>query len=156
MAERPTDEELKRFHKWFGAEANNRCWNLCEQKERTHAEVGEMLDTAHVSAYHWRSIGTELNNKRAAMLLGLAYALANVGDLALQYARESFDYFTTTQCPDWELAFAYAILANAQRAAGQLDDFAISYARAAELGNAIADDEDKSIFMASFSVIPTP
>jgi len=114
-----------------------------------------MLDAAHASALHWRRIGTELNVARAEMLLGHVHALLGHGDLALRHAGASFAYFIARDCPDWERAFAHAVLANAAAAAGNVDLHRRHYAVAKEIGAALSNAEERRMFEATFRRIPT-
>nr|MBI2905052.1 hypothetical protein [Chloroflexota bacterium] len=115
-----------------------------------------MLNAAHASAFHWDKVGTELNSARAKMLLGHLHAALGHGQLALDYAHESCRYLVDHDPPDWELAFAHAVLAHAAFAAGETGLQRENYARAEELGEAIADPEDKDIFFKTFKLIPKP
>lgn len=115
-----------------------------------------MLNAAHASAYHWSKIGTDLNQARARMLLGHVHAELGMGATALAYARASFEYLAAHNPPDWEIAFAHAVLAHAAAAAGEADLHQRHFARADELGRAIADPEDREIFLKTFNAIPAP
>jgi len=155
MAERPAADDIAKWHRWFAIECNNRAWQLAEQADRSARETDEMLETAHAAALHWRAVGTELHVIRARLLL--AHVLALVDDrLAMAHARASFDHLTSRSRPDWELAFAHAVLANAARVSGERTLHERHYREAARLGDAIAGAEDKRIFMASFVRIPAP
>lgn len=156
MDGKPSNEEIAKWHRWFGIECNNRAWELAEAPARTPEEAQELLHAAHASAWHWNRIGTPLNAARAQMLLGQAHALSGDGQLALQYAKASYAYFTTHESPDWELAFAHAVLANAARAAGEGALHAQHYREAARLGAAIGAAADREIFMRTFDQIPEP
>lgn len=109
-----------------------------------------MLHAAHAAAWHWARVGTALNEARANMLLGMAHGLADDGNLALRYARLSFNYFNEHDAPVWEQAFAHATLAAAASAAGDRDLHAEHYAEAARLGDSIADAEDREVFLRTF------
>ena len=89
------------------------------------------------------------------MLLGMAHALAGDGPLALRYAMLAFNYFNEHEAPDWEQAFAHATLAAAAHAAGNLELHGEHYAEATRLGEAIADPEDRAVFMKSFARVPS-
>jgi hypothetical protein len=115
-----------------------------------------MIDAAHAAALHWGKIGTERNAALAQMLLGHAYAVAGQGGIALAHARRYFEYISSNHSADWELAFAHAILASAAHAAGDGDTHAQHYREAARIGEALADPEDKEIFMGTFRRIPRP
>jgi len=155
----PTDlspDEIARSHRWHAIECNNIAWTLSDLPARTAPQAEEMLNAAHASAFHWGKVGTELNRARAAMLLGHVYAALGLGQAALTYAQQSYDYLAAHEPPDWELAFAHAILAHAAFAAGEDERHQEYYARAQELGQAIADPEDKEIFFHTFNLIPSP
>ena len=103
-------EEIARSHRWHAVECNNVAWELAALPDRTNVQDEEMLDAAHASAFHWAKIGNELNRARARMLLGHVYAALGDGKPALAYAQRSYDYLAAQEPPDWELAFAHAIL----------------------------------------------
>jgi hypothetical protein len=155
----PTDlspEEIARSHRWHAMECNNLAWLLCDQPTRTSIQNEEMLNAAHASAFHWAKVGTELNRARAKMLLGHVYAALGLGQAALLYAQESYAFLLEHEAPDWEIAFAHAILAHAAFAAGDCSLHLQHYAQAQHLGQAISDPEDKEIFIKTFELIPEP
>ncbi len=137
-------------------EMNNRAWAIAENRARTSAEEEEMLHAAHGAALHWSRVGTDRNKAAADMLLGQVYAVLGHGAPAIRYARRSHEYITSNESPDWEIAFAHAVLANAARAAGETALYETEYALAKRLGESIADNEDKEIFENSFARIPSP
>jgi hypothetical protein len=147
-------EEIATSHRWHAVECNNLAWSLSAQPERTLLEDEEMLNAAHASAYHWGEVGTQLHRARAKMLLGHVHAALGYGQTALAYSQESYDYLTAHGPPDWEIAFAHAILAHAAIAAGDIGLHEQHYAKALELGQVIADPEDKEIFFGTFNRIP--
>lgn len=149
-----TEEEIARSHRWHAVECNNLAWSLAELPSRSELQDEEMLNAAHASAFHWGKVGDELNQARGRMLLAHVHALVGDGKAALTSARQSHDYITAHNPPDWEIAFSYAILAHAAHAAGEADLHREYYAKAKELGEAIADPEDKKIFLATFKTIP--
>ena len=155
----PTDlspEEITRSHKWHAIESNNLAWNLADRPARTAAEDEEMLHAAHASAFHWAKAGTVLNQARANMLLAHVHAALRDGRAALAYAEQCNDYLAAHDPPDWEMAFSQAVLAHAAYAAGEADLHREYHARAQQLGQAIADPEDKEIFLRTFNLIPSP
>lgn len=148
------EDELRKLHKHFAIECNNRAWRLSEAGRRSAAEDGEMLDAAHAAAFHWSKVGTDLHAARAAMLLAHVHALLGHGDVALRYARSTFDFVMERDSPAWEIAFAHAVLANAAAAARDGVNHAAHHAQAKTLGAAL-DDEDRAYFDAMFRTIPS-
>ena len=156
MPTKLSPEEIARSHRWHAIECNNLAWKLSGQPERTPMQDEEMLNAAHAAAFHWAMVGTALNQARAKMLLGHVYAAVGRGQGALVYAQQSFDCLAAHEPPDWEVAFAHAVLAHAAFAAGENGLHQQHYATAKELGLAIADTEDKDIFFNTFDLIPRP
>ena len=156
MADQPSDDEIRQWHRRFAAESNNRAWRLSEAATRSAADDDEMLNAAHAAALHWSRVGTELHAARADMLLGHVHALLGHGDLALRYASASFAYLSSRDSADWELAFAHAVLANAASTAKDRDLYLRHYALAKEMGRALQSAEDRKIFEATFCRIPAP
>jgi hypothetical protein len=156
MANTLSPEEIARSHRWHAVECNNLAWRLSELSERTPAQDAEMHDAAHASAFHWSEVGTELHSARAKMLLGHVHAVLGQGHAALAYAQESFRYLVGHDPPDWERAFAHAVLAHAAHAAGETALYEEHIAEAGELGAGIADPEDREIFLRTFRNIPKP
>ena len=156
MAEQPSDEDLKRWHQHFARAANNRAWTLSEQGELSDGERSELLDAAHAAAHHWRAIGTPAQLAQAHLLLGRVHAVLGHGALSMQYATAALEAIQAGDAAPWELAFAHAIMANAGFAAGEAEVHARHYAEAQELGESLADAEDREIFSATFRLIPRP
>lgn len=154
MAQAPSVAEPGAWHRWFAIEANNRAWRLAESEARSAAEDAEMLTAAHAAAFHWSQVGTAVNIARAQMLLGHVHALVGDATRALAYARASFDFVAAHPSPDWEVAFAHAVLANAAAAARDHELHRKHYAEAKALGERLKDDEEREIFAATFRHIP--
>ena len=86
MADQPGDEEIRKWHRRFAVECNNRAWRLSEASTRSPADDAEMVNAAHAAAFHWSKVGTELHAARAEMLLGHVHALLGHGELAMRSA----------------------------------------------------------------------
>ena len=156
MAEANNEQDVATWLRRFAVESNNRAWQLSEAEARSSAEDQEMLEAAHAAAYHWRKVGTAVHAARADMLLAHVHALLGHGAIAMPYAQASFASVTSRESPDWELAFAHAVLANAAFAAADAPLHAHHYALAQKIGSGLANAEDRTIFEATFSRIPDP
>jgi len=155
MSERPTDEHVMQWHRWFAVECNNAAWALAEQEQRTEDEDRQMLASAYASVFHWSKVGTPENAAHGDLLLGQVHALLGHGQLALQHAERSFAWIMGNARPDWERAFAHAILAHAAARAGRADLHSTHHRHAQAVGETL-DPEDRAIFEASFRLIPSP
>jgi hypothetical protein len=124
--------------------------------DRTAAQTDEMIHAAHASAHLWSGIGTDLHRARGDTLLGFVHGLAGNGALAMRYATSSLEYFSTHDCPDWEIAFVHAGMACAARANRDASTHAKHFAEAQRRATLIADPEDRAIFMKAFERVPVP
>jgi hypothetical protein len=148
--------EMQEWQKKTAMQCNNRAWTLCEQS-RTADEDLEMLITAHTAAYHWAQVGTELNRMRALMLLAHVHAFLGHGATAFSMATQVQDYFLARKdTPDWEVAFTYAIYAHCAQVAAKTELRDQAYQQAVTALAAIADPEDREIFLKTFRQIPAP
>ena len=152
----PTPQEIEKWNRWFAIESNNLAWTLAENPAGDPAQREEMLNAAHASAFHWSRVGSDLHKARADLLLGQVHALLGNASLAKAYALRSYEFITSRDSPDWEIALAHAVLAHAARVAGELSLYAKHHAMARKLGDAIADGGDKEIFDRIFTQLPTP
>ena len=156
MAEPISEADLNLWRRKLGSEANNRGWALAEKPSRTPDEDAEMLHAAHAARYLWSKIGTDRNFALADLLLGQVHALLGHAHPATEYAEKAFAYFTSHRSEAWELAFAYAVQANAAAVSGNSSLHRKSYARATELADALTNPEDRKIVDATLNVIPKP
>ncbi len=154
MAERPDEEDIKKWHRWFAIEANNAAWTMSESESLNEDQKEELLIIASASAYHWNSIGTELNQARSNMLLARVHTILDHGRIANRYASKAYEYFENSNSEPWEMAFAHAMLAHASYLDGDLSLYEKHYGLADNLGNQL-DKEDREIFLATFKLIPT-
>jgi hypothetical protein len=142
--------------RYFAIEANNRAWQLASQRERSEIQLQEMLHAAHASAYHWNTVGTDLNRARAKYLLAEVHALVGFGASALSLATEALSYFETVDTPDWERAYLHVIHSHAAAAAGDAHSHAASYFTADAAVQSIVDPEDRRIVEQTFVQVPGP
>ena len=154
MLKSPDDANPETWHRYFGATANNRAWELAEFG-REQVDVDELLDAAHAAAWHWKVVGNELNRMRALMLLAQAHAMAGLSSSAVRHANRMRDYFLAKpSTPDWEVAFTHVVHAYAMSIAGLHDEHAASYAAADAAVASIADDDDRAIVERVFRHVP--
>ncbi len=154
MSEKPSPEETARWHRWFAVDCNNLAWSLAGKATRTPAEDREMLNRAYAAAYHWSRVGQPVNDARADLLVAHVHALLGQAEMALACAQRCLAFFEREAAEDWDLAFAHAEVAHAAAAAGDGELHARHYALAQERGAAIADEEDRHIFLEEFERIP--
>ena len=154
MNKTPENLQPESWHRYFAINANNAAWSMSETLEDVLSNT-ELLDMAHASAWHWRVVGTTLNQMRSTMLLALIHARMGMGPSAWSYAEIMKKYFTEiAETPDWELAFVYAIHAWAALAFGKLDEYKASYHKATSTLEAIQDPEDRAVVIKTVNLMP--
>ncbi len=147
---------VEEAHKYFAQSTNSRVWDLLQKPNRSPAENDEMLHAAHASAYHWGFAGTVVHQQRAEWLLSHVHVVLGHGNEALRHAQRCFELTEANrgQMQDFDIAYAFEGLARAQAMLGDqklADEFLML---AEQAGNAIADEEDRSIFQGDFDQGP--
>jgi hypothetical protein len=154
MTELGSDSEEVQWHRRFAVECNNLAWDIASQPERSASEEENMVYAAYAAAFHWKHAGQAVQHARADATLAHALSLAGKGEEALHYARRCLAFFEENPAEDWDLAFAHLEVALA---AAVLKDSALHtrhFARAKELGTAIVEEDDRSVFLEELRRIP--
>jgi hypothetical protein len=123
----------------------NHAWSLPRLPQRTPEQDDELIHAAHASRYHWGEVGTAANLARGEWQVSRVYATLGYAEPALFHARRCLAYCEASPgaLEDWDLPFAYEALARAHRVAGEADESRRCADRARELGERIADPEDR-------------
>jgi hypothetical protein len=134
-------------HRQLAVDLFNHTWTLLEKEGRTPDEDDEMLGAAHASRYHWSKATTEARNQaRGEWQLSRVYAVLGRGEPAVHHARRCLEWCGRGEVEDWDVAFAHEALARAYAVAGDAAKAEEHKRRARELGDAIADPEDREHF----------
>ena len=136
------------LHRKLGATLNGEVWTLLEKQDRTPAEDRRMIHAAHASHYHWLHAGDEVNEQRGEWLIARAYQALGYEEAALRHAERCMELTEQhrDRMEDFDLAFACEGLARANALAGNLEKARELKAKASELGQRIAADEDREVF----------
>jgi tetratricopeptide (TPR) repeat protein len=153
-----TMAEAKRYtadeaHGHFAVALNGETWELLEKPDRSKQEDERMIYAAHASCYHWLQAGTGVNHQRGEWLIARVYTVLGLADAALRHASRCLELTNeyAGQMKDFDWAFAYEGVARAHALAGNREE-ALKYIKLAEeSGQAISNDEDRSVFMGDFN-----
>jgi hypothetical protein len=130
-------------HRQLGVDLFNEVWRLMETRE----DDERMLHAAHASAYHWAEAAEcePKNRARSEWQLSRVYAVVGRAEPAIHHARRCLEICdaNANSIEDWDLPFAYEALARARMVAGEEQEARRCEQLAAELGEAIADPEDR-------------
>ena len=140
---------LDRAHRHFAQSINGDVWELLGRGSRTPGENERMIHAAHASLHHWLMIGGPVNHQRGEWLCAHVYTVLGHAEPALRHAERCMELteLHRVDMKDFDLAYASEGLARAQALAGLKESASVHYRKAEVLGNAIADDEDRSIFV---------
>jgi hypothetical protein len=148
---RYTEREL---HRKLAVELNQFAWRLLEREERTPDEEDEMLQAAYASCWHWRQVGTPLEQARGQWLISRVCTVLRLPDAALRHARRSLELCEQHRFGDFDLAYAYEGMARACAAAALPKERAEYRQRACEAGEAIREEEDRRLFFSDLEAGP--
>lgn len=151
MSKYPIDNSI---HRQLAVQFFNEIWKYLDIPERSEEYNSKMLHYAHSSFLHWSLYEkhTALNIQIAEYILAKAYLHAGDVKNALRYAK---DCLATTlehqdKMRDFDLAFAYAINAAANKYGGNQNGFEKYSALATQKGDAIKKKEDRDYFKQDF------
>ncbi len=135
-------------HKWFAVELNNATWDWLDAEDYESPSAERMVHAAHASCYHWLQVGGAASHARAECLVANVHAAIGDGSGAIRHALRCVELTQVHagDLSDWDWAFAYDALARAHAAAGDNEQASSVRLQAGELGNKIADKDDKAFF----------
>ncbi len=130
-------------HRQLGVDLYNETWRLMESR----GDDELVLHMAHASAYHWRQAPEckPKNRARSEWLCSRVYTVLGRAEPALYHAKRCLEICRADpeSMEDWDLPFAHEALARAYRVAGNDDEVRDQEQRARELGEQLADPEDR-------------
>ena len=143
---------LDEAHQYFAKSINGRVWELLQQPDRSQSDNDELLYAAHACTYHWKFVGTAVHQQRGEWLISHIHVVLGHANEALRHAERCFELTQSNKntMRDFDIAYAFEGLA---RANAMMCDYKMArefFDLAQQAGNAITDEEDKSIFMGDF------
>jgi hypothetical protein len=145
----PPEEERR-----VAVELFNEVWTLLERSDRGADDDLRMLHMAHASRFHWGEVGEPVNRARGEWLCSHVNAVLARPEPARYHAERCLEVCEGNGIGDFDLAYAHEALARALRAAGDLEGSRRETARARELAEAIADEDDREHFLGDLADLP--
>jgi hypothetical protein len=134
-------------HRQLGVDLFNHTWTFLEKEGRTPDEDDAMIHAAYASRYHWSRASEEAKHQaRGEWQLSRVFAVLGRGEPAVYHAERCPEWCGRGEVEDWDLAFAHEALARAHKVAGNVEAGERHKRLARELGDAIADPEDREHF----------
>jgi len=143
-------------HKFFAVEFNQQAWTLIAKPDRTPEEDELLVHLVHASHYHWLKTGTKVNEQRGEWMISRVYVILKLPERAMHHALRCgklTDDNLSMMC-DFDIAYSEEALARANACNNNGENCKKHYAIAKELGEKIADNEDKKIFMSDLTSDP--
>ena len=139
-------------HLYFAKSINGRVWELLQKPGRSQSDNDEMLYAAHACTYHWKFAGTAVHQQRGEWLISHVHVALGHAKEALRHAERCFEITQANKSVmhDFDVAYAFEGLARANAMIGDHKIAEEFFELAQKAGNAIANEEDKSIFMGDF------
>jgi hypothetical protein len=122
---------------------NSLASSLEEKADRSASETEGMLRAAEGALTYWAQAGTWLEVERAEYRLTRSLLQAGQAGAAIEHARQCIAVCAANDAPAFERFFGEAVLAIAQRSAGDTAGFATSRERALALFAQVPDDEQQ-------------
>jgi hypothetical protein len=145
LTEKEIKLTVKEFHKKIAIQTNNQIWPVLESEQPTDTQLENAVHAAHTSRYHWGKIGTAVNLARAEYMISRVYSAMNRGEPALFHAKRCLGVTKENKIGDFDLAFAYEVMARAQGVAGNKAKCKKYYELARIAIDQIKEPEDKKI-----------
>jgi len=145
--------EERDLHRWFGVQLNNGTWNAIDNAEiGPDSPLGDretVLYGAYAGAYHWRQVPEPATTARGEHLIARTAIVVGFYDTARRHAERCLQLLDETpdEAEDWDWAFAHEAIARSAAALGDTEAAHSHHATASELGNAVADEVDRTIFL---------
>ena len=133
----------------FAKSSFNSIWPLLDKPDRTLDEDRDMLLAAFTSLYHWRVVGTAVQEQRGSWMIARVNQVLGRAEDALEWALRCYEITEANpaEMKDFDLAYAEEGLARAYALSGDDDKAQKHKQKAVELGDKIKDPEDKEIYL---------
>ena len=137
-----TDEKMT-MDEWNAT--NNGIWPTLDKENPPKDELEEALHMAHTSMYHWAKVGQPINKARAHYMISRVYCKLGWFEPAIHHAEQCLKITEATGIGDFDLAFAYEVLARSYYIAGKTSECKKYYKLATKAIDDIKGQEDRKI-----------
>lgn len=149
---KPYEEKIDKTLHLLAVDFNSSIWKLLAKKTLDANEKERVIQLAHASLLHWQlcSKGKIVNTQRGYYMIAKAYIATGEKENALKYAQLCYDctFANENQMQDFDIGYAYEIIARAAAMNGQKELFTENYAKAKAQINVIENEGDVKYFKA--------
>lgn len=143
----------KQWHEKNACDLFNSTWTLIDKKDRTTAEIFDMIHMAHASRYHWGQIGQPVHFERGEWQISRVYCLLEMPESALFHAKRCLEICSENNIGDWDIAFAYEAVARSYKIAKDRANLAEYLELAKKAGESIREKDDRDYLFSELKTI---
>lgn len=150
------DPETRQIiHEAFAAGCFNGCWKFIDKKERSAADVEDMLATAYASLWHWkqRTDCKPLNLSIGYWQMSRVYALAGEHDMARLFGDRCMQVSRAGKLPPFYIGYAHEALARAALVGGDTATAEAQMKKARATLNDIADNDERALLASDLNAL---
>ncbi|TFG30681.1 hypothetical protein EU527_14125 [Candidatus Thorarchaeota archaeon] len=136
---------LEEFHKKIAISTNNGIWPALDKEHPSKEELEDALHMAHTSYYHWSKIGQPINRARAEYMISRVYCALEWAEPAIYHAKRCLEITEETSIGDFDLAFAFEVMARAYSIAKNRSECKKYYDLSKKAIETIKGEEDRKI-----------
>jgi hypothetical protein len=144
---------VSQAHYYFAVDFNRQTWELLEKRDRSRYDDVRMLDYAHASLAHWRTMGAAARQQRAEWLVSRVHAVLGDGAQALKHAQICYELLqnNANEMNAADFAFAYEAIARAFAVNGEKAEALRFIEKAQKAGETIQEPGERESFFADFN-----
>ena len=144
---------LDEAHRYFAGSINGEVWDLLSRQECSRLDDERLLAAAFASYYHWLHAGSVVNMQRGEHMIARAFLVVNNYPEALAHAKRCHELTedNATDMQDFDVAYAFEILARSSAASGFMDNALENSNKARRAGEKIKGKEDNELFFGDFN-----
>lgn len=144
---------LAEAHRFFAGSINGEVWDLLSRQDRSRPDNERLLAAAFTSYYHWLHAGSVVNMQRGEYMIARAFLAVKNYPEAVVHAKRCHELTedNTADMQDFDIAYAFEILARSSAASGFKDNALENSKKARRAGEQIKGKEDNELFFSDFN-----
>ncbi|PKM64155.1 MAG: hypothetical protein CVU96_04255 [Firmicutes bacterium HGW-Firmicutes-20] len=140
-------------HKSLAAELFNKTWDYLDNKVRSSQDDLDMITLAHASLYHWMQVNNPEYMYIGYWQISRVYAMLNLGDTALMFAKASLKVCVDHAFEGFNLAYAYEAMARSHAINNQKEEAKEYSQRAVDESEKIMKQEHREMLLSDLTSI---
>lgn len=140
-------------HKTLASELFNKAWDYLDKKDRSPQDDLDMITHAHASLFHWMQVNNPEYMYIGYWQISRVYAVLNLGDSALLFAKASLKVCEDNAFEGFNLAYAYEAMARSCVISNQIEQAEEFVRRAISESEKIIKQEHREMLLSDLNSI---